>query len=132
MKLQNIDFNISKLRIIFQPVLQILMYTVMYSIIWSFLYNFNIVKKHELWDLTTIYLFGCFAIVSLISGIFLLFLKKINYTIFIFLLLLFCILTINDFRSSPKVISLAWIEAGISILVCNLFFANLSKNRNKK
>jgi hypothetical protein len=78
------------------------------------------------------YLFSCFTIVSLISGISLLFLKKINYLVFIFLVLLFAILTFNDFMSSPKVILLAWIEAGLSILVSNLFFAHFVKNRGKK
>lgn len=126
------DFNISKLRIIFQPIMQILIYISLYTIIWSFLYNFNFIKKNELWDLTTMYLFGCFTIVSLISGIVLLFFKKINFPFFIFLGLLFAILTFSDFRSSPKLILLAWIEAGVSFLVSNLFFAHFVKNRSKK
>lgn len=125
------DFNISKMRIILQPIIQILIFITLYTIVWNFLYSFNFVKKHELWDLTTIYLFGCFIIVSLISVILILFLKRINFLVLIFLIILFATLTFRDFISSPKVITLAWIEAGLSILIANLVFTYFGKNNNK-
>lgn len=126
------DFNISKMRLIFQPIMQILIFVVLYTLTWKFLYDFNFVKKHELWDLTTVYLFGCFTIVSLISGVFLLTLKKINYIAFFILIIFFACLTFNDFISSPKIILLSWIEATFSIFICNFFFIYFSKNRDRK
>jgi hypothetical protein len=125
------DINISKTRMILQPIMQILIFITLYTIVWNFLYSFNFLKKHELWDLTTIYLFGCFTIVSLISGILILFLKRISVLVFIFLIILFAALTFRDFLSSPKIILLTWIEAGISILISNLVFTYFVKNNNK-
>lgn len=129
MKQQNRYLNISKLRIILQPIIQILIFVTLYTLVWNFLYHFNYLKKHELWDLTTIYMFSCFTIVSLIS-VFLI-LKNSNYMLFTVQIILFSILTFSDFRGSPKIISIVWIEASLSILVSNVLFILIKKNSHK-
>jgi hypothetical protein len=118
----------SNVLFILQPVSQIVIYFILYTIVWEILLKLNLINHHNFWDLTTWYLYSCFMGISVIMGLLIYFLKRNNYMIIGGMILIFILMTINDFFGSPKIILIVWGEAIISILLPFLYFKSRLKH----
>lgn len=108
-----------------QMVIQIALYISLYEL----LKLINIVDFNLHLGITSRYLFYLYVILSFILGFIILFTKRCNIYYILSFILIFVIISVFDFLSAPKLISLIWVISFISILVTYYLNHELDKRR---
>ena len=110
---------------ILQPLLQTIFFVFLYFFTWSILFKHNFIKDHEFWDLTTMYIFICFILMSLLLAVLLFFIKMKSYLLIGICWVCYMLITYDDFKASPKLILIIWLEVLFSMVISKIIILKI-------